>query len=75
MTINLESSNDKSIYASQLKYYYKNKDKINQGLRNGKIKCECGSSIPKYHEKRHHGTKKHRSYLEARELFIFTTNL
>ena len=55
-------------YESQLKYYYKNKDKINQGLRNNKKVCECGSSIPKGKQKRHYGTKKHQLYLEAIKL-------
>ena len=49
--------------SKQLKYYNTNKDKINEKNRNSKQICECGSSIPKGHEKRHYDTKKHQNFL------------
>ena len=66
--------------SKQLKYYHANKDKINEKNRNSKQICECGSSIPKGHEKRHYDTKKHQNFIsnkseyssmieEAKELF------
>ncbi len=69
--------NKDALLAKQNLYYQANKDKINETRRNGKKLCECGSSIPKYFEKRHYGTKKHINFIsgtksiieEARELF------
>jgi hypothetical protein len=55
--------------SKQLKYYHANKDEINEKNRNSKTICECGSSIPKSKEKRHYDTKKHKNFIESRELF------
>ena len=60
--------------SKQLKYYHKNKDEINEKNRNSKTICECGSSIPKGHEKRHYDTKKHQNFIEAKELFYSQTS-
>ena len=68
--------NREKLIANQRAYNHANKDKINEKARNNKIICECGSSIPKGHEKRHYDTKKHQNFLanknmieEARDLF------
>src|SRR5271156_1824904 len=61
-----------SNYTSQLKYYYKNRDKINDYIRNSKTICECGSPISKSKENRHNSSKKHRDFIsenKSRELF------
>src|SRR5271154_3746512 len=69
------------LLAKQNQYYQTNKDKINENRRNGKKVCECGSSIPKYLEKRHYYTKKHQNYIERCNLylesikFIYSTSL
>ena len=55
--------------SKQLKYYHANKDKINEKNRNSGRVCECGSSIPKGHAKRHYATKKHLNFIEAKDLF------
>ena len=56
--------------SKQLKYYHANKDKINEKNRNSGRVCECGSSIPKGHAKRHYDTKKHKNFMAAaRDLF------
>src|SRR3981189_2184803 len=84
MTTYYDENRDKLI-ANQRAYYHTNKDKINEKARKSKIICECGSSIPKGHEKRHYDTKKHQNFMsnkseysspctmieEARNLFYY----
>ena len=62
MTTYYDENRDKLI-ANQRAYYHTNKDKINEKARKSKIICECGSSIPKGHEKRHYDTKKHQNFI------------
>ena len=81
MTTYYDENRDKLI-ANQRAYYHTNKDKINEKARKSKIICECGSSIPKGHEKRHYDTKKHQNFIanssiieEARDLFYSHYNV
>ena len=49
-----------------IKYYYKNREKILEKLSSRKITCECGSVFTSNHLARHLKTKKHLDYLESK---------
>ena len=73
MTTYYDENRDKLI-ANQRAYYQANKDKINEKARNNKIICECGSSIPKGHEKRHYDTKKHQNFLISKSDYLTSSH-
>ena len=50
---------------SYMKAYYQNKKDDLKIIRQGKIDCECGSSVRKCHLKRHERTIKHQEYQKA----------
>ena len=73
MTTYYDENRDKLI-TNQRAYYHANKDKINEKARNNKTICECGSSIPKGHEKRHYDTKKHQNFISNKSSSFQTSD-